>query len=122
MKILRMKQFLQVPAGTIYIRNPDIAGFENCVPEVFVERWGDNDWTYYPLYDVASESSEDYHDLRDRAVDRALRGDPSSLPLDFECVRRNAMYETETLFAVFTPDECRRMAETLLKAAKGATE
>lgn len=94
MRILNRKQFLAMPAGTLF------AKYEPCVFDA-LEIKGDtlpsNDYCYQQIVGaIKCDSSNEWLDQLEDA-----RNEGKSLEMDFECEGRDGCFDEHQLFAVF---------------------
>ncbi len=95
MKLLNRKEFLKMPAGTLFMK------FEPCVFGdlcVFQGPAGNNDFYYDPLGDaIAHRGSLDLHD---HVFPGLKLGE--SMPMDFDCTGRDGLFDGDEIkFAVY---------------------
>jgi hypothetical protein len=112
MRIIGLQDFLAMPDGTVFAKyQPQMFG-ELCIKGDSIH--GANDFTFWPLWDIeCGNSAEHYEQL----VAAETQG--ADIPIDLRCEQRDGFFETGQLFAVFSKDEVRLMAESLRGVADG---
>jgi len=109
MKIVNLKTFLAMPAGTVYSKfEPCIFG-ELCIKEESLS----NDWFYQDIADAIDvNDSGEFGEILCRAS-----GTGESIPMNFECLGRDGCFEDGQMFAVFERDDVvaliKRLDETI---------
>lgn len=111
MKIVNLDQFIAMPAGTVFAKyEPCVFGDllikEDSIPET-------RDFFYQPLVDtIDSRNSDEHFDLLEAAEHKG-----ASVPLDYNCISRDGLYEPAQLFAVWERTDVEgliaRLQETL---------
>ena len=100
-----------MPGGTVFAKyQPQMFG-ELCIKSESIHVA--NDFCYWPLWDIeCGNSAEHYEQL----VAAETHG--ADIPIDLCCEQRDGFFEAGQLFAVFSKDEVRKMADSL----RGAEE
>ena len=106
MRIICLKEFLAMPAGTVFAKyKPQVFG-ELCIKaESIVEA---SDFFYWTLWEVEAGNSQELYAQIDAAESRE-----ADVPIDVRCGQRDGCFQYDQLFAVFSTDEVRRIAESL---------
>ncbi len=116
MRIVDRATFLAMSPGTVYTDyEPCIFG-ELCIKDA---TWPSSDsvpahgdWLYQDIAgSVAAASSEDMFDLLDRS-----HATGRSVPMDFDSLGRDGLFEPSQLFAVWEPQDVRALIERLKRA------
>ena len=107
MRIIGLQQFLAMPAGTVFAKYRPQAFGELCIKGDSIH--GANDFTFWPMWDIECGNSKEYYE---QLVAAEKQGE--EIAIDLRCEQRDGFFEVGQLFAVFSRDEVRRMAESLL--------
>ncbi len=111
MKIVDLKSFLELPAGTVFMK------YEPCVfddLEVKGETWGRDFLSDNITYWSRCESDVDFH----QKMEDAERGE--SLDLDFDCTTKDGIFDEEQLFAVYEGKDVDLLIEKLERCKASA--
>jgi len=113
MKIVDWKTFVDMPENTLFSKwEPCVFG-ELCIKG---ESLGNPPIDFYVQYisdPVDFDNSSDYVDMCHAA---AQNGD--SLPIDLDCVQRDALFDQDQLFAVWEQDDVKLLIERLQRCVK----
>jgi len=111
MRIIGLERFLAMPEGTVFAKyRPQLFG-ELCIKGESIH--GANDFTFWPLWDIeAGNSDEHYEQLA------AAETQEADIPIDLRCEQRDGFFEAGQLFAVFSKDEVRLIAGSMLERLK----
>ena len=95
MRIVNLKTFLAMPAGTLFAKfEPHVFG-DLCIKEDSI---GLRDFGYQNLADaVKAKDSGEYGDLLDESIEGGIE-----LAMDFECAGRDGCFVDDQLFAVYS--------------------
>jgi hypothetical protein len=118
MYIVKLKEFLELPKGTVY------SGFSpNMIDtELFIKgsTCGELDWVKTQLLDALDvDDSVEYNDQ----LEAMLTDSSVHYPLHFHTTSRNAMYEKDKLFAVWDKEDVEglinKLQQSLMEAYNG---
>lgn len=110
MKIYTRKDFLELPNGTVYHEGEPWAFGDIQIKH---ETWK-NDWLYQSFGWIEAQNS---NEATDRLYEMQETG--VSYPLDTSW-SRNGLFEEESIFLVYEPDDIDTMIESLKKAKEQA--
>lgn len=100
-----------MPEGTVFAKYRPQMFDELCIKGESIH--GANDFCFHPLWDIeCGNSTEHYEQL----VAAETQG--GDIPIDLRCEQRDGFFEADQLFAVFSKDEVRLMAESLRGVAE----
>lgn len=105
MKIVDLKEFLYLPAGTLFAKFSPVFFGELCIKG---QNSGDRDFCAQTLLQVDGDD-----------VDMTLlnaMGSGESFALDLDCQGRDGIYNTEQLFAVYESQDAKQLLSGLFKA------
>jgi len=107
MRIVSLEQFLAMPPGTLFAKyEPQMFGELRVKGESIPAA---SDFFYRPLWSVAAGSSEElYVAMRDAVA----VGEDVEITVD--CEERDGLFVYHQLYAVFSDDESRRIAGSIL--------
>jgi hypothetical protein len=97
MKIVDRQTFLAMPVGTVYAKFSPLSFGDVCIKDETVSHDGKMiDWWYV---DFTSIDSTDTNDWMNKLEDARIHG--TSVPMDFETISRDGLFDADQLFAVF---------------------
>jgi hypothetical protein len=107
MRIIGLDDFLAMPAGTVFAKyRPQIFG-ELCEKGDSIHE--SRDFLYRPLWEPYAENSGALCDVLTAAEERG-----AAVEIDTDCWQRDGLYEYGQLFAVFSQEEVRKIASSLV--------
>ncbi len=119
MRIVDRAAFLAMPAGTVYAKYAQYWFGELAIKAI--SRIGESahdcgDWMYQDIAgSVDADSSEDMFDLLDRS-----HATGRSVPMDFDSLERDGMFDADQLFAVWEPADVQALIGRLQRALADA--
>ena len=107
MRIIGLKEFLAMPAGTVFAKYKPQVFDGLCIKgESIIEA---SDFFYQTLWEVEASNSKELYEKIDAAENRGV-----DVPIDVQCGQRDGLFQYDQLFAVFSAGEVRRIAESLV--------
>ena len=112
MKIINRKEFMEMPAGTVFsYYHPCV--FQGLYIKDSAPEKGYPDFSMSDLIGaVENYSSEDFNDK----CDRMEAGE--SLPVDFECSGREGLFDDELLYAIYETADIQKLITRLSNTKK----
>jgi hypothetical protein len=110
-KVLTLKQFMGMPAGTVYV------DLENASDALAIKgkNSGDNDWMCVgSLCGIDANSN-----MEAAAIIEKAHGEDLSVPLDLYTQGRDGLYDIERTLLVFEPHDIDALIERLQRAKAG---
>jgi len=108
MRIVGLDEFLLLPAGTVFAKyRPQIFG-ELCVKGDSIHE--SRDFLYRSLWEPLARNSGELCDVLTAAEERG-----AEVEIDTDCWQRDGLYEYGQLFAVFSQEEVRQIAFSLVQ-------
>lgn len=126
MRIVDRAAFLAMPKGTVYAKFEPIWWQGLAIKEASIVTGGDppgrGDWFYQDIADaIATRSGVDVlTELEDLTEQSLATG--SSIPMDFDGLGRDGLFEPDQLFAVWEQQDVRALIERLQRALRDADE
>ncbi len=110
-KIVSRSEFISLPPGTVYSKYKSFGNFDEiCIKK---SNAGDDDWRYQPLVEIDANSSGDLFDK----INRAEESSSYELNLDFDCAKRDGLFDEKDRFVIFSTKD----VEAMIAALKQAT-
>lgn len=104
MKIINRKQFLRLPEGILYAKfRPCLFG-DLAIKEESIS----NDWRYQDLLELDVKDSQEWQDVLFEGMEKG-----TSIPMDFNCVSRDGLFDETQLFAVLEKEDVISLIERL---------
>lgn len=98
MKIVNLKQFLEMPIGTIFSK------YEPCYfSDLMVKDKNSGEMDFYCMTLIGNVESDHTGDFFDKCDEAQKKG--TSLKLDFDVTGRDAMFNKNQLFAVYEEED-----------------
>jgi hypothetical protein len=110
MKILNLREFKKLPAGTLFMKYEPCVFYDLCVKGGTL----DHDWFYESLDCV---DSTDYGNMAEILFKAFEQG--TSFKLDLDCTMRDGLFEDDQLFAVYEKSDVETLIDKLNRC-KGA--
>jgi hypothetical protein len=107
MRILKKKEFLKEPDGTVYSKYESLG----MVSDLAVKTYSyENDWVYYCLIgEIDANDTGEFCDMFSEA-----EGDSSiELKLELENTRRDGMYDDSDMFVVYSKEDIKGIISCL---------
>jgi len=105
MRIVNRKQFLEMPAGTLYSKYQPCIFHELMIKEDSLE----NDFIHQQIATALENTGS--NDLMNKAA--MLEAIDIDLPMDFDCCGRDGCFDEDQLFAVWSDDDRIALIERL---------
>lgn len=114
MKIVNFKEFLKLPDNTLFCEMDKECVFDFSSLSIKGSTISARDFFYKPLFTVDAQSDVDHAEMFFTAmVEVDARKESNPIPLDFDCGRRDGMFDEDRLYAVFNKDEIRGVIASL---------
>ena len=107
MRIVKLKEFLDLPKGTLFCKYDNGFFHELMIKLDTVE--GTPDYYYSDLYYTIAVSSDDESNL----IYKAEKDSTFEIELEFNVRSRDGMFDTAQLYAVFTEEEKQKIKENI---------
>lgn len=115
MKIVSRKEFLALPAGTVYSKYVHCAFDTLCIKGETLFTNAD-DWFYQDI--AGAVDSHDMREFSERLIEASKTGE--SIAMNFDIQSRDGCFESEQMFAVWEEDDVMRLVVRLLRAVSTA--
>ncbi len=107
MRIIGLDEFLSLPSGTVFAKYRPQIFDELCVKGDSINE--SSDFFYRPIWEPYAESSGALCDVLTAAEERG-----AEVEIDTDCWQRDGLFEYDQLFAVFSQEEVRKIASSLV--------
>ena len=108
MRIVGLDEFLLLHAGTVFAKYRPQMFDELCVKGDSIHE--SSDFFYRPIWEPYAYSSGELHDALVAAEERK-----AEVQIDTDCWQRDGLFEYDQLFAVFSQEEVRQIASSLVQ-------
>jgi hypothetical protein len=109
MKIIKRKEFINMPCGTVFSYYKPCMFNELMIKASDSSSWG-NDFLYDDIIGpIEADSSDDFLDKCENMENGV------SLPVDFENTKREGLFDDKQLFAVYEKEDVKKLIERLEK-------
>jgi hypothetical protein len=110
MKIVKLDEFLAMPAGTLFAKYKPCVFGDLCIKEESIPEY--RDFIYQPIVDSLDANDSNQHfDMLDESLKTG-----KSIPMDFDCLNRDGFYDADQLYAVFERADVEALIERLKQA------
>jgi hypothetical protein len=106
MKIINLKQFLDMPKGTVFSKYEPC-----CFTGLMIKDMNCGDIDFYYMTLLGNVDSNDTGDFFDKCEEAQKTG--KSLKLDFDVIGRDAAYNKDQLFAIYEEEDIKGLVKSL---------
>ncbi|MCL2312718.1 MAG: hypothetical protein FWC41_09595 [Firmicutes bacterium] len=107
MRIIKLDEFIKLPENTLYMKYEPYVFDELCIKYDSTDY---DDWYYRSFVEVLADSSEGFWTTMEKAAKNG-----TEVRLDFDICSRDAMFEKDQLFCVFSDNDILNMIKSLKK-------